>query len=181
MIALLAGSVVHRGDGYVLLRCGDVGYRILLPEAVAASVPDTTTLYIHEVVREDGRELFGFQHVEQLELFWRVMGVSGVGPKSAQKIVHAGPFARVKASLAAGDLAFLTAVPGVGKKTAQKIILELKGVLAEEAPKPVVDEEAVDALLGLGYARKQAEEALARTEGVSTEARVRGALNWLSR
>lgn len=181
MIALLSGIIVHRGEGYVLLRAGDIGYRVMMPETAARALPERTTLYIHEVVREDGREFFGFAAVEQLELFWRLIGVSGIGPKGAQKIIFAGPFERVKQSLALGDLAFLTAVPGIGKKTAQKIILELKGVLAEEEMPAVVDEEALQALLGLGYVKKEAQEALEHVEGVSTEARVRGALKMLAR
>ncbi len=182
MIALLAGSVIHRGDGYILLRSGDIGYRVFMPDPVAQTLPERATVYIHEVVREDGRELFGFPAVEHLELFWRLIGISGIGPKGAQKIIFAGPFERVKQSLATGDLAFLTAVPGIGKKTAQKIILELKGVLAEEeAAAGSVDEEAIQALLGLGYVKKEAQEALEQVEGVSTEARVRGALKLLAR
>lgn len=182
MIALLAGSIVHRGDGYILLRAGDIGYRIMMPETVARTLPERTTVYIHEVVREDAREFFGFPAVEHLELFWRLIGISGIGPKGAQKIIFAADFGRVKQSLATGDLAFLTAVPGIGKKTAQKIILELKGVLAEEeTPVTVVDEEALQALLGLGYVKKEAQEALENVEGVSTEARVRGALKLLAR
>ncbi len=182
MIALLSGSVVHRGEGYILLRTGDIGYRVLMPDAVSRALPERATVYIHEVVREDSRELFGFPAVEHLELFWRLIGISGIGPKGAQKIIFAGPFERVKQSLALGDLAFLTAVPGIGKKTAQKIILELKGILAEEeTPVAVADEEALQALLGLGYVKKEAQEALEHVEGVSTEARVRGALKLLAR
>ncbi len=81
----------------------------------------------------------------------------------------------------AGDLGFLTNVPGIGKKTAQKIILELKGVLAQEPQASSVDQDALEALVALGYARKQAEGALESIDESTTEAKIRAALKQLGR
>ncbi len=80
-----------------------------------------------------------------------------------------------------GNLAFLTGVPGIGKKTAQKIILELKGVLADPEQVASVDSDAVDALVALGYSKKDAEQTIAGVEGKSTEERVRQALRLIGR
>lgn len=181
MIALLQGTVERRGEGFLVVLCGGIGYKIFVPDALSHASGASVVLHIHEVIREDGHELFGFLELERLELFERLIGISGIGPRGAQKIVAAGPLARVRSGIQQGDLAFFTAIPGVGKKTAQKIILELKGVLAEEETVAGMDEDAVQALVGLGYQRKEAVDALAHTEGVSTEARVRGALKQLSR
>jgi Holliday junction DNA helicase RuvA len=138
------------------------------------------TLYTHEVHREDAHELFAFLSLDALELFWKLIGISGVGPRSAQKIVFADEVGLVRAHIMRGNVAFLTHIHGVGTKTAQKIILELKGVLTEAPAGPVVDVDALEALLGLGYRRTEALKALEGLAGDSEE-QVRAALKILSR
>ncbi len=182
MIMKLTGDITERGDGYVLLELAGIGYKVTLPSEVVMRLQGVTSLFIHEAQRDDGREFFGFLSHEALQLFWRLVSVSGVGPKTAQKIVFAGDMSTVRARIAAGDLAFLSAVQGVGKKTAQKIVLELKGVLTDaETSVYTGDEDALQALLSLGYVRRDAETVLARIEETTTEARVRAALKLLSR
>lgn len=181
MMVYLQGSVLSHGVGYVVVQNNGIGYKITIPESIAHEVQGIVTLYLHEVQREDGRELFGFLSIGQLELFWKLVAVSGVGPKSGQKIVFSDTVERVKAKIMAGDLAALTDVPGIGKKTAQKIILELKGVLVEEPGMGTLDADAIEALVGLGYSRRDAEAALSGIEEGDTEARIRVALKRLSR
>ena len=181
MIVKLTGTIDYHGVGFVILELAGIGYKITLPEDIAHQTKGNVTLYLHEAQRDDGRELFGFHGVDQLELFWRVTSVSGVGPKSGQKIVFAAPVSRVKERIMQGDVAFLTSIPGIGTKTAQKIILELKGVLAEDPKTSSVDPDALEALLGLGYPRKQAEDMLSMIDADSSEERVRKALKLLGR
>lgn len=176
MMVLLLGEVLYHGVGFVIVVNGGVGYKVILPEDAAHGLHGVVTVYTHEVMRENERELFGFLSIGALELFWKLIGVSGVGPRTAQKIIFAHEIEKVKERIMAGDLAFLTSVPGIGKKTAQKIILELKGVLAQEPESAVFDTDAVDALVGLGYARKDAEKMLSSVEGQTTEERIRLAL-----
>lgn len=180
MMAYIQGSVLSHGVGYILVENNGIGYKITIPESIAHEVQGIATLYLHEAQREDGRELFGFLSLAQLELFWRLISISGVGPKSGQKIVFSDVVERVKTKIMNGDLAALTDVPGVGKKTAQKIILELKGVLVEEPGIMGFDGDAIEALVGLGYSRRDAEAALSGIEGEDTEARIRIALKRLS-
>jgi len=181
MLVSLKGMVTHHGGGFVIVENGGIGYKVILPEDGAYALRGEVQLFTHEVVREDTRVLFGFLSLSALELFWKLLGVSGVGPKSAQKIVFAGEVERVKERMMAADVSFLTSVPGIGKKTAQKIILELKGVLAQDPEGWEVDEDALEALVALGYARRLAAQALAGLEGETTEERVRGALKLLAR
>ncbi len=173
--------MLHHGVGYLLIDCHDMGYKITLPESVAHEFQGEVMLYLHEVNRDDGRELFGFRSVLELEFFWKLINVSGVGPKSAQKIVFSDAVDRVKAKIMAGDLAALTDVPGIGKKTAQKIILELKGALVEEPGFSAIDDDAIEGLIGLGYTRRDAESALSGLEERTTDDRIRAALKRLSR
>lgn len=181
MLISIVGTTVYRGTGYVIVENQGLGYKITLPEKMVSEVPDQGTLYLHEAIRDDGRELFGFTSIAQLELFWKLVGVSGVGPKSGQKIVYAEAIEQVKAKIMVGDLTFLTSVPGIGKKTAQKIILELKGALADEPDISALDIDAIEALVGLGYSRRDAETALSGLEAEGTDDRIRAALKRLSR
>lgn len=181
MIASLRGKVIYHGLGFVIVENNGVGYRIILPEDRAHGLQGDVFLYTHEVIREDEHELFGFLSVLALELFWKLRSVSGVGPKSAQKIVFASDVEKVKERIMAGDIAFLTSVPGIGKKTAQKIILELKGVLAQEPEISVADQDALEALIALGYARKEAQQALEGLEDQTTGEKIRAALKFLGR
>src|SRR3989344_251239 len=122
MIARLRGQLVHRGVGFVIVEIAGVGYRVTMPEAASRGLSGEVVLFTHEAQREDGRELFGFASAEALELFSRLISVSGVGPKSGQKIVCAAPVNEVIGKIASADVAFLSSVQGIGKKTAQKIV-----------------------------------------------------------
>lgn len=181
MIAKLTGQVIYHGVGFVIVESHDVGYQVVLPEDVAHGLSGTVSLFTHEVIRENERELFGFLSIEALELFWRLISVSGVGPRSGQKIVFSSPVQKVKESIMKGNVAFLTDIPGIGTKTAQKIILELKGILAEAPTSASVDPDALEALVGLGYPRKQSEEMLAMIDAESSEERVKKALKMMGR
>jgi Holliday junction DNA helicase RuvA len=181
MIAKLSGQVIHRGVGFVILDCGNVGYKVMLPEDVARGQSGLVTFFTHEAIRDDQHELFGFLSMDALELFWRLISVSGVGPRSGQKIAFAAPVAKVKEHVMNGNIAFLTDIPGIGKKTAQKIILELKGILVEEPGGSGADQDAVEALVSLGYARRQAEEVVSMIDAESSEERVAKALRMIGR
>jgi Holliday junction DNA helicase RuvA len=182
MIVTLRGQVKYHGVGFIILEVGGVGYKVNLPEDRAHELSGEILLHTHEVQREDQHELFGFLSLEALELFWKLIAVSGVGPKVGQKIVFANTVERVKEKIMKGDLAFLTDIPGIGKKTAQKIILELKGALVEDVGRPIgLDNDAIEGLVGLGYPRRQAEDVLVGLEGATTEERIRAALKILSR
>jgi len=181
MIVSIEGNITYHGLGFVIVETGGIGYKIVLPEDVAHAQHGQVRFYTHEIIREPDHELFGFASIEALELFWKLIGVSGVGPRTAQKIVFADTVEKTKERIMAGDLSFLTNVPGIGKKTAQKIILELKGALAQEPEFSIFDSDAVEALISLGYSRKDAENILSGVSGETTEERIRAALKTLGR
>jgi Holliday junction DNA helicase RuvA len=138
---------------------------------------------IHDHVREDVRDLYGFLSSADLSLFDQLLSISGVGPKVAMTILGIGSADTVRRAIMSGDLAMLTSVPGVGKKTAQKIILELKGQLVELAESSPMDQEVIQALQGLGYTVAQAREAvkLLSPDLTNTSDRVREALRSLAK
>src|SRR3989338_1336682 len=131
MIASIKGVVTHVGNESVVVEAGSVGYEVILPEPQIAKMKTDrpAAFWTHEYLREDSRELYGFAAPEDLVLFKKLISISGVGPRSAIKVMGLGRLAEIKKAIMAGDVTYLTRASGIGKKGAQKIILELKGTL----------------------------------------------------
>lgn len=184
MIATLKGTVTHRGEDSVILELGGIGYEVSLPipELSKLGVGTTATVHTHEVIREDRRELFGFGSREELEFFRKMISVSGVGPRTALHVLSLG-LDKVRDAIGKGDATFLSSAPGVGTKTAQKIVLELKGIIAEIGRTSSKGDEIVDALVGLGYGRADAADAVAQLPADSTDPsdRLRAALKMIGK
>jgi holliday junction DNA helicase RuvA len=193
VIASLVGLVERAAPGEVVLGVGGVGYRVRVPLSTYASLPKAggeARLRIVTVVREDEISLYGFSTAEEEGLFGLMQGVAGVGPKLALKILSGLSAPALRHALAQGDLRALTSIPGVGAKTGQRLVLELREkmtALSGEAPPPSpqmrTEEDATEALIGLGYPRQTAEKALdrARAAGeITLEGLVRAALRSLA-
>ncbi|MFH1314798.1 MAG: Holliday junction branch migration protein RuvA [Candidatus Uhrbacteria bacterium] len=181
MITTLTGTITYRSTDFVVIEVENVGYRVIMTPAQVAGLSGKVTIFTHEVIRDSDHELFGFFSMAALELFWKLIAVSGVGPKVGQKIVSGDDVERVKERIMAGDLNFLTDIPGVGKKTAQKIILELKGALAEDVPSAGLDQDAVEALISLGIKRREAQDIISQVEAETTDERIRAALKMIGK
>lgn len=183
MIGSLRGIVLEKGPNWLLLEVGGIGYRVMASPAVVTNVSsEQAFLYVHHHVREDAEDLFGFLALADLELFERLLSISGVGPKVAMTILSVGSSDQVKKAIMSGDLATLTSVPGVGKKTAQKIILELKGQLVEmEEDAGSGGGEVLDALVGLGYAPQQVKDVLKHVKAEDPAERIKEALKYLAK
>jgi Holliday junction DNA helicase RuvA len=179
MIAWLKGNVIRKGGNWVIVDVNGSGYRVFASAGIvlSAKLGEPIALWTHEQQREDGREFYGFATPDELEFFWKLITVSGVGPKMGLTIVGASNLNAVKKWIDDGNVAALSEIHGVGKKTAQKIVLELKGKLAEAV---AGGDEAADALVGLGYSREEARAAVEGIEG-SVEDRVRAALKRLGK
>lgn len=189
MIAFLEGTVIFSGEKFIVAQAGGVGYKVFLGGDALGGMPGkggTIKLWTHDHVREDARELYGFVHYAELELFEMLISISGIGPKGALGILGIAPADTLKKAIAAGDTSYLTRVSGIGKKIAEKVILELKDKMAGrgvtiEAPELKQEAEALDALEALGYSQREAREALAGVPADVTrlEARVQHALRRL--
>jgi Holliday junction DNA helicase RuvA len=130
MIGFLSGILKSiRGHQAIILANG-VGYSVALPTNVNFMPGNEVELFIHTHVREDALTLFGFKEEASLDLFEKLISVSGVGPKSALAIISAGSADVIKKAIEASNINFFTAISGIGKKGAQKIIIELKPKLS---------------------------------------------------
>jgi holliday junction DNA helicase RuvA len=180
MIAKISGQAIRKGENWVIIDNGGLGYRVFAGPSVilSAKVGEPLSLWTHEQQREDGREYYGFASPDELEFFWKIITVSGVGPKLGLAIVGASNVAAVRKWVDEGNVAALSEIRGVGRKTAQKIVLELKGKLEEAG---TGGDEAADALIGLGYSREEARLAVSGVKGETAEERIREALKRLGK
>lgn len=200
MIARLSGRLIYKSPEYSIIDVSGVGYQVFTPFSTFYELPDlenSVTLHIYTNVREDALQLFGFLTTEEKEVFQLLIGVSGIGPKLAVNILSGITPEELKKALLSGNLARLIAIPGIGKKTAERMVLELKDKalkLQKEKPglqaKPTATiddilEDAVSALLNLGYKRPQADGALEKVKkenpDYDIEKMIKGALKILAR
>jgi Holliday junction DNA helicase RuvA len=170
MIASVTGLLADRdGDTIVIQTDGGVGYSVTVPAGVAERLPSSgvrISLHTELVVREDGWSLYGFDHRAERLVFQRLLGASGFGPKLALALLSSlGPERTVR-SILSRDVAVLSTVAGIGRKKAERLVLELQdrfGGMTFEAPAPRAgggSDDAVRALIGLGYGPIVAEDAV---------------------
>lgn len=194
MIGRLRGEVLEQAGALVTLDVHGVGYEVLVPDSVAVQMPkvgENADLRIRQIFREDGVTLYGFLTLAQRRLFDMLMEVKGCGPKIGLSLIGQLGEDSVCAAIVSGDARVLARASGVGARLAERIILELKDKVAEEVflqkavasttKGPSSDDEAMEALLALGYRRAEAEAALREAGDGSTEARVRAALRVLAK
>lgn len=178
MFAFLEGAIEYVEEDAIILAVGGLGYRIFTPRASGAT-GEILRLYVAEVIREDRHDVYGFRTRDELAMFHKLIGIDGVGPKMALKILSAGTIETLLRNIQAGDVGFLTSISGVGKKTAQKIVLELKGVLVGEAEAEGGD--VVDALLSLGYSRNDLEPIIPHLTAETVDQKIKQALQMLGK
>ena len=175
MIARISGTLVHKSPAYLIVDAHGVGYRIFIPLTTFYDIPDlgqTVTLSVHTQVKQDGINLFGFYTSEEREIFQLLLAVNGIGPKLALNVLSGIAAGELIQALSEGNLKRLVGIPGVGKKMAERIILELREKalkiwdqdvsLRVRADLPAADlrEDALSALINLGYKSPLASEAL---------------------
>jgi Holliday junction DNA helicase RuvA len=174
MIAFLSGRLLEKHPNRVVVDVHGVGYEVHVPLSTFYRMPDAggdVSLRIHTHVREDTLSLFGFANSLELQIFERLIAISGIGPKLALAVLSGIDAGDLAVAVQRGDVARLTAIPGVGKKTAERIGLELKDRLPVAVAVDSQTETAagaqgaaradlLSALLNLGYHRTPAEKAV---------------------
>lgn len=183
MFAHLRGTLLEKHPNQAVVEVNGVGYDVTIPVSTYSQLPNAGSevrLRVHTHVREDALALFGFLTADEKNLFEKLLGVSGIGPKLAITVLSGLPVADLVGAIRRGEAERLVRVPGVGKKTADRIVLELRDKLAGMAfggqPEQVpvltaVEQDVMSALLNLGCARPAAETAVkkAKAAGVPVE------------
>jgi Holliday junction DNA helicase RuvA len=172
VIAFLRGRIFEKHPNRIVVDVDGVGYDVAVPLSTFYGLADpgsAITLRIHTHVREDALALYGFATRLEQDLFERLIGVSGIGPKLALAVLSGIEPAGLVRAIECGDFARLTAIPGVGKKTAERIVLELRDRLpatainepaGEPVSAPALRDDLLSALINLGYHRPLAERAV---------------------
>jgi Holliday junction DNA helicase RuvA len=185
MIALISGKIVHKGISHVIVDVHGVGYRIFIPLTTFYELPEagqTITLHVHTNVKQDAINLFGFYTVQERDLFQLMISVSGIGPKMSMNILSGISAQELLRAISGGNVGKLVNIPGVGKKMAERLILELKEkvikkMMIEEMPAAddqhqageIIIEDALSALVNLGYKSNIAKDALDKVLQASEE------------
>jgi Holliday junction DNA helicase RuvA len=190
MLATLYGTVTEKIEGVLVLDVRGVGYGLhVTNEDFGRLAPGTETkMYIYEHIREQAHDLFGFSTRDTQNLFEQLLNVNGVGPKMALNILSIGTAAEVRGAIASADTKTIQRANGVGKRVAERVVVELKdkvglagvdlqstGILQGDGL--LMQDEAIEALVSLGYSPVDAAQALKNIDPqLPTEARVKKAL-----
>jgi Holliday junction DNA helicase RuvA len=193
MIGFLEGEILAKLPGLVLIKVGGVGYQVQISLNTFYAVPDPpgpVSLYIHTRIQDDALQLYGFADQDEKALFLELLSIPRIGARIALNILSGISPEEFRQAVAGSDVKRLASIPGLGRKSAERITLELKDRLAATAPvrRPAPQEQerqdALSALLNLGYAKNLAEKALdkAHTLGAHTlEELLRQSLKWLAK
>jgi Holliday junction DNA helicase RuvA len=187
MIAHLSGKLFEKEANLIIVDVGGVGYEVIIPLSTfydLGEIGENISLRIYTYVREDVLQLFGFKTVRERELFLLLISVSGIGPKSAITALSGMSADEIIGAIRQNNLARLNSIPGVGKKTAERLVIELRDKIAklsavsaeemraEGIPQTSGDDvydDAISALVNLGYQRAAAEKALKQAMQEGTE------------
>jgi Holliday junction DNA helicase RuvA len=183
MIATLTGMVAEKTVDIVILDVAGVGYGIFVTAEDHGRMPtgQQVKLYIYEHIRENSYDLFGFIRTDTKQLFELLLSVNGIGPRTALNMLSIGTANEVRQAIASGDVKFLQATPGVGKRVAERVVVELKDKVGLEgvdlsttgllqSDTQLLGDEAVEALVALGYSPQDAAKALKNVDPAQTTA-----------
>jgi Holliday junction DNA helicase RuvA len=172
MYAYLKGEITFRSPAFIVVEAAGVGYHVNIPLSTFTAIQgqERATIYTHLIVKEDSHTLFGFATQVERNMFIQLIGVTGVGATTAQLILSSMTVDEVRSAVIAEQVHILQQVKGIGAKTAKQIILDLKNKLTKEAPDAptllpslvdsLVREEALSALMALGFNRIAVQKAL---------------------
>lgn len=191
MIASLKGIVQNKKPEGIIIDVNGIGYHVNIPLCSLGDIPEpgeSVFLHTYTHVREDALQLFGFLSDEERKVFTTLIGISGIGPKLGLAILSGMPVQRFIETVHNEDVSLLTTIPGLGKKTAARLVLELKGRLPSldepsAAPKDAASEDAISALVNLGYKKQISEKAVDKAAGNGAETiedMIREALKYLT-
>jgi Holliday junction DNA helicase RuvA len=198
MIAHLSGKLTYKSPVTIIIDVNGVGYQVFIPLSTFYALPELESkisLGIHTHMREEALKLFGFYTIDEKRIFEKLITINKVGPKLALTILSGMPPADILSTIDSNDIVKLSTIPGIGRKTAERLILEMRDKLdglsldfvAKKGPGPEkgLFDDALSALVNLGYKKSQAEQTLKKVYAekigdTSIENLIKDSLNLLS-
>ena len=198
MIAHLSGKLTHKSPVTIIIDVNGVGYQVFIPLSTFYALPELESkisLGIHTHMREEALKLFGFYTIDEKKIFEKLITINKVGPKLALTILSGMPPADILSTIDSNDIVKFSTIPGIGRKTAERLILEMRDKLdglsldfvAKKGPGPEkgLFDDALSALVNLGYKKSQAEQTLKKVYAekvgdTSIENLIKDSLNLLS-
>ena len=177
MIGKITGKVDQVYKNTLIVDVSGVGYKIAVPSRTLAqhvTRGQQVSLFTFTYVREDALALFGFESLDELSLFEKLLSIAGVGPKIALNVISSGSLDEITQALLNSDVDFFTNVPGIGRKTAQRIIVDLKTTLGTAKETDLFEistrayEETIQALKHFGFTAGEARETLRTVKNKNT-------------
>jgi len=177
MIHSIKGELILKKETYAIISVGSISFKVFLPNIVLSNLPSIgseVNLFSYLYFREQSLELYGFNSIQELDIFERLIAIGGIGPKSALGILSIAKINQLIAAINEGKIDLLTRVSGVGKRTAERIVLELKGKLDVSSSSPQIlslmesDVELEETLISLGYTKNQAKTAISKIDSSIT-------------
>lgn len=188
MISYLSGQIVASRTGFLVVKTGGVGYGVNVTANTVKKNGEKYEVFIHEHLREDCHDLYGFSTFGQLDLFEKLISVNGIGPKAGLNIMNAGTESDIIAAILTDNIAFFMSISGIGKKAAAKIILDLKSKLNGDRSINVLSDDdetndILEALTQLGYKKPEIMAAIAKvpSEIKTIEEKVRWCLQKMAK
>ncbi|MDY0277685.1 MAG: Holliday junction branch migration protein RuvA [Acholeplasma sp.] len=184
MYAYIEGIIKNIDPSHVVIENNGIGYLIIVPNPYKYRLEERIKIFTYHYVREDINNLYGFQSNDAKALFIKLISVNGIGPKSALSILATDDINGVIRAIETGDAKLLTKFPGIGNKSAQQIVLDLHGKLVTKEQLFYNDNliDAENALLALGYSKKDVNKVLSKVdEGLTVEEIIKEALKKILR
>lgn len=166
MYEYISGMLVKVNPKYIVIDNQGIGYQIFVPNPYNYIVNNYYTIWVHQAVREDSHDLYGFLTWEEKDMFLKLISVTGIGPKSALPILAASGVNDIKAAISNGDAGYMQKFPGIGPKAAQQIILDLRGKIdfQEQTLLDNTIDDCIEALVALGYNKKEVNKVIGKVD-----------------
>lgn len=200
MIAYIKGKLVEANPAFAVIEIQGIGYRVMVPASTFVRLPNPPAeiiLYASQVIREASHTLYGFLLSEERDFFEEILGVSGIGPKTALSLIGHLPLENLFPAIMNEDIASISRVPGIGKKTAERLIIEMRDKLGKKSKRNLPSDfaisldsdpraqqiaDAMHALINLGYNQGVAQKAIKQSlknmpEAIDLPALITDALN----
>jgi len=168
MYSYIKGQITEVKPTHIVIENNNIGFLIYTPNNLSYIKDSFITIYTYQYVREDIINLYGFENSEARDMFIKLLGVSGIGPKSALSLLSGSDINALNSAIYLGDIKYLSSFPGIGVKAANQIVLDLKGKMNNVKQYDTNVDDAIQALLSLGFSNDKVKAIIKKIENIDS-------------